>query len=250
MSLPLLDLVVLALLLGVLPLASVAQMRVVAGLEIERVPAYLSSVATLVVLGVGAWLAGTRNGGAEALGLGAVPVGPVAAWTVVLVLSGLALVMVFRRGAMALGAGESPMLRALLPRTARERGIFAVLSLAAGVAEEIAYRGYALTVVATVTGAGWAAVATSVVFGVLHAYQGWLGVLRTGALGGLLAWGYLASGSLWAPMAAHAILDLLLGIALGERVMVPETESGVTVSSDGESAPPREEHGSGSGASR
>jgi len=249
-SLPLLDLVVLAVLLGGLPLATVAQTRVVKRIEIERVPAYWSSIATLVVLGLVAWFVGTRSGGPRALGLRAAPIGPTVAWTVALVVLGLAIVLAFRQGGILFGVRESPMLRALMPRTARERGLFAVLSLAAGVCEEAAYRGYALTTLASVIGAGWAAVATSVVFGVLHAYQGRLGVLRTGSLGGLLATGYLMSGSLWAPMAAHVILDLILGIGLAERMMVPEPDNGVSFPADEGDVPPREEHGSGSGAAR
>jgi len=253
LPLPLLDLVALAFLLGGLPLASLVQLRFMEGVEIRRVPAYLSSAATLVVLGVAAWLVGAREEGASGLGLGQAPVGPVLMWATVLVVSGMGLVMAFRQAAIVLGVGESAVLRSLMPRTARERGIFAVLSLTAGVGEEMAYRGYALTTLAGVAGAGWAAVITSLVFGVLHGYQGWLGVARTASLGGLLAWGYLASGSLWAPMAAHVVLDLVLGIALADRLMVPERDSGVSVvvgSEAGEDAPPREQHGRGSGASR
>jgi len=249
-SLPFLDLAVLGLLLVGLPLASAAQTRFVRGIEIERVPAYLSSVATLVVLGAVAWVVGTRSGGAPALGLTATPLGPVVLWTVTMVAAGLALVMVFRQGAIVLGIGESPTLRALMPRTAKERGLFVVLSLAAGVSEEAAFRGYALTTLATVIGSGWAAIATSAIFGLLHSYQGWLGVARTGALGGVLAWGYLASGSLWAPMAAHAILDLILGIVVADRAMVPDEPTGVPLAGNEGNAPQREEHGSGPGTSR
>ena len=250
LPLPLLDLVALVFLLGGLPIASLAQLRFVDGIEIQRVPAYLGSVATLVVLGVGTWFVGAREDGASALGLGPVPVGPVVAAAAALVLSGLVLAVAFRQCAILLGVGESPVLRALMPRTARERGLFAVLSLAAGVSEEMAFRGYALTTLAWVTGTGWAAVATSVIFGVLHAYQGWLGVVRSAAMGGLLAWGYLATGSLWAPMVAHVILDLLLGIVLAERLMVPESHSGVPNPVDDEDASPKGRHGSGSGSAR
>jgi len=45
---------------------------------------------------------------------------------------------------------------------------------------------------------------------------------RSAVLGGVLAGGFLASGSLWPSIAAHAILDVLLGMALAERMMVPE----------------------------
>jgi membrane protease YdiL (CAAX protease family) len=219
-------------------------------MEIQRVPAYVSSVATLVVLLVGVWLVGGRRGGAAALGLGPAPVGTVLAWTAVLVVGGLALVAAFRQGAILLGLGETPMLRTLMPRTASERWLFAVLSVAAGVSEEVAYRGYALATLAAVSGAGWAAVSTSVVFGMLHAYQGWLGVMRTAALGGLLAWGFLASGTLWPSLIAHVGLDLLLGIVLADRLMVPGTGNGVPITIDDGDASPREEHGSGSGPAR
>jgi len=227
-SLPLLDLVGLAFLLGGLPLASLAQLRALDGIEIQRVPVYLSAVATPMVLGVGAGLVGVRQGGVAAVGLGPAPLGPVLAWTAVLVVSGLALMGLFRQGAILVGLDEAPLLRTLMPRTAKERGVFALLSLTAGVCEEVAYRGYALTTLATVTGTVGAAVATSLVFGVLHAYQGRLGVARTASLGGVLAWGYLASGSLWAPVAAHVILDLVAGIVLADRLMVPETHTGVS----------------------
>jgi len=130
LPLPLLDLVALVFLLGGLPIASLAQLRFVDGIEIQRVPAYLGSVATLVVLGVGTWFVGAREDGASALGLGPVPVGPVVAAAAALVLSGLVLAAAFRQCAILLGVGESPVLRALMPRTARERGLFAVLSLA------------------------------------------------------------------------------------------------------------------------
>lgn len=240
LPLPLLDLFALVFLLGGLPLVSVAQLRVVDGLEIERVPAYLSSVGTLVVLGAGAWLVGARKDGAAALGLGAADFGVVAAWTTALVVTGLALVVVYRQVGIVLGARESALLRTLMPRTAKERGVFAVLSVAAGVCEELAYRGFALTTLAVLTGTGWAVLATSVVFGVLHAYQGWLGVVRTASLGGVLAVGFVASGSLWAPMAAHVILDLILGIVLADRLMVPEGTIGVPGAVNEGTASPRE----------
>ena len=69
---------------------------------------------------------------------------------------------------------------------------------------------------------------SSLVFGLLHVYQGPLGILRTATLGGLLAWGFLATGSLWPSIVAHAALDVLLGIFLAERMMVPPDPSGVS----------------------
>jgi membrane protease YdiL (CAAX protease family) len=61
-------------------------------------------------------------------------------------------------------------------------------------------------------------VLTSAVFGVLHAYQGSLGMVRTAVLGGVLAWGFLASGSLWPAIAAHAVIDVVAGTLLADRL--------------------------------
>lgn len=98
---------------------------------------------------------------------------------------------------------------ALMPRTRRELGWGAALALTAGVTEEAMFR-LALPLVTTlVTGSALAGfVAATIAFGVLHRYQGWVGVLATGVVGGFFAFLYLASGQLWLVMALHALLDL------------------------------------------
>jgi len=102
-----------------------------------------------------------------------------------------------------------------------------VLSVAAGFGEEFAYRGYAITVLVPVLGVPGAVVLTSAVFGVLHGYQGALGIFRTGVMGAMLAWGFLSSGSLWPPIVAHTMIDLVAGLWLGERLLSPERPPGV-----------------------
>jgi len=216
------DIAVLVALLVLLPLLALLQAEMLQDMEVERIGAYVSSAVTLLALGGGAWLVGSRHGGAAALGLAPLSLGPFAAWTLTLVGAGLAVTVVFRAGGQRLGLRESRLLRDLLPRTGRERAAFTGLSLAAGAGEELAYRGYVIPVLGAVTGAPVAAAVSSLVFGILHVYQGPLGMARTALLGGVLAWGFLASGSLWPPMAAHAFLDILLGMALAERMMVPE----------------------------
>lgn len=222
MSLPLADAAALAVLLVFLPVLSVVQVRMLRHIEVERMSAYVSSALSLLALGGGVWVVGSRDGGAPALGLVPLQWCVFAGWTLGLVAVGLAITAAFRVAGPGLGLRESRFLRDLLPRTGRERAAFAGLSLAAGVGEELAYRGYVIPVLAGLVGSPVAAVLSSAAFGALHAYQGLLGVGRTAILGGVLAWGFLVSGSLWPPMAAHAILDLLLGVALAERMMVPE----------------------------
>lgn len=228
MSLPWPDALTLAGLLVVLPILAVAQVRMLRGAEVvERLPVYVSSALSVAALGWVAWAVGGRSAGPSALGLAPLRWAAFLGWTATLVGGGLALTAAFRVVGMALGAREAPLLRALLPRSPGERAAFAGLSVAAGAGEELAYRGYVVTVLAGLMGPVAAAAVSSAVFGILHAYQGPLGVARTATLGGLLAWGFLQSGSLWPPIAAHAILDMVLGISLAERLMVPEGAGGV-----------------------
>ena len=81
-----------------------------------------------------------------------------------------------------------------------------------------------IPVLAPVLGTLPAAFLSTVVFGIMHGYQGSMGIARTMLMGGVLAWGFLASGSLWPPIIAHVLIDLLAGIVLGERLLVPEPE--------------------------
>jgi membrane protease YdiL (CAAX protease family) len=224
---PWLDIVALTFLLAVLPALAVVQIRMLGETEIERMPAYVSSVGTLVLLGVAAWLMGNREG-APGLGFDPLPLGPLLGWSVALTLGGLGILLAFKRIATGLRMREHPVLRALLPRSRSEKTVFAGLSLAAGVGEELAYRGYAIGALAPLIGAPVAAIVTSAVFGVLHAYQGPLGIVRAGVLGGMLAWGFLISGSLWPAIIAHVLLDVLAGIFLADRLMVPADSRGVS----------------------
>jgi len=226
--LPLLDGILLAVLLVAVPGFSTAQLPMIELVPLERIQAYWSSIITLWLLGTSAWFVGTRDGGASAVGLAPVGWGPGLLWSTGLAVGGLLTILLFRQVALWLGAEESPVLRELLPRTPEERRIFAVLSVAAGFGEEIAYRGYSLSMLAPMLGVPGAAVVTSLVFGVLHGYQGLLGIVRTGVMGGMLAWGFLASGSLWPPIVAHALIDLAAGLWLGERLVSPRRRSGVT----------------------
>jgi len=97
-----------------------------------------------------------------------------------------------------------------LPVTARERAWFGVVSVTAGICEETLYRGFLYHYFRDTWHWGLllAVVASSVVFGLAHGYQGVSGILGTGAIGGLLAVLYLGTGSLLTPMIFHALLDL------------------------------------------
>jgi membrane protease YdiL (CAAX protease family) len=198
---------------------------------VERVPAYLGSVVTLTILAVVALGLGWVGPGLEALGLGGAGALEWSAdWAssgwVVLGILALAVAGVggaFHLAGRWLGLEESPLLRELIPRTGREKRLFVVLSLAAGIGEEVVYRGYLLAVLAPVFNGPWtAALVSSMAFSVLHAYQGPVGLVRSGLLGFLFAAAFIVHGSLWPVMAVHVGVDLVSGLLLGPRMLAGE----------------------------
>jgi membrane protease YdiL (CAAX protease family) len=105
----------------------------------------------------------------------------------------------------------------ILPVTREERAWFALVSVTAGICEEVLYRGFLIRYLSDGPWhAGlWIALAVaSVSFGLGHGYQGLPGIIGTTLVGGVMAVIFLASGSLWLPMALHAIIDLRLLLLL------------------------------------
>ncbi len=225
-DLPVVDLLFLPALLFLLPALAVAQLPLVENEEVERIPAYLGSAAGILVLGLASAALGLRLAGPAELGLLLPPGGVLLSWSVGLSAAGIGIMWVFHRVEVSRGTAGSKILRQLMPRTGRERAAFAGLSFAAGTGEEVAYRGYVIVaLVATGLSPVLAAVGSSVAFGYLHAYQGRIGVVRTGLLGFILAVSFLATGSLWPAMIAHVTIDLVGGLVLGPRWMEVGTES-------------------------
>jgi membrane protease YdiL (CAAX protease family) len=96
-----------------------------------------------------------------------------------------------------------------LPRTRRERGWFAAVSLSAGVCEELLYRGFLIRRLGEWGVGLWASVLlAAVVFMLAHGYQGLLGALAVGVLALLFTALFFLAGSLWPAMLVHALLDL------------------------------------------
>jgi membrane protease YdiL (CAAX protease family) len=103
-------------------------------------------------------------------------------------------------------------LRPLLPHTRREMIRFVLLSMTAGICEEVLFRGYLLWYLSCLVPVVAAWMAGALLFGMAHAYQGSGGVLRTGLVGAGLVALYLISGSLWLPMILHAYVDVNSGL--------------------------------------
>lgn len=111
--------------------------------------------------------------------------------------------------------------RALLPRTRGELPYGAALGVNAGVVEELLFRLALPALIFGIVDDGLVAfTAASLLFGVLHIYQGAAGVLVTTALGLVFTAVYVVTGSILWPILLHALIDLrslvLIPVLLGD----------------------------------
>src|SRR5262245_42097107 len=108
-----------------------------------------------------------------------------------------------------------------LPQDRADQVAFRGLSVTAGVCEEWLVRGWLLAVLAPLAGTARAAFLSSAMFGIAHAYQGPKGILKTGLVGLIMAGLAWATGSIWAPIVIHALIDWKQG-DLFVRAYAPE----------------------------
>ncbi|MEX0892448.1 MAG: CPBP family intramembrane glutamic endopeptidase [Gemmatimonadota bacterium] len=205
------------LLLAFLPAMLVGQAAALGdAAELPRRGIYASTIVSLWLLALAtvamAVLAGW--GPAELLLRRVAPV-PFLGWSLGLVAAAL---VVFVAGHL-LGFRELPLTRHLLPVTGPEKAWFVVLSVTAGVTEEVVFRGFLLTALILATGSTALAIGLSAaLFGVVHGYQGPWGAVRPAALGVLFAVSAVVTGSVLPAMVAHALVDIISGLWLGRRL--------------------------------
>ena len=97
----------------------------------------------------------------------------------------------------------------LLPRNRNERRWTGRMAINAGPSEELFFRLMLPLLIAFVTGnAAFAFIASSLIFGLVHFYQGWVGILATTIVGFAFAALYLATGIIWLPVVAHSLMNL------------------------------------------
>ena len=100
-------------------------------------------------------------------------------------------------------------IQAMIPRTTAEVRLGVLLSLNAGLVEELVFRLALPAVIFGAFGNAWLALVLSVVvFGALHIYQGAIGVAGTMVIGAFLMLLYVATGSILVPIAVHALVNL------------------------------------------
>lgn len=106
-------------------------------------------------------------------------------------------------------------LSSLAPQSATENRYFFLVSITAGICEEVLYRGILMGALIPALGL-WSAVAlSSVVFGMGHMYQGLTGIVKTTLLGLLMALLTVFSGSLLVAILLHVVIDLTSGRMMG-----------------------------------
>jgi hypothetical protein len=104
---------------------------------------------------------------------------------------------------------------ALAPQGVRETALWVALSITAGIVEEFVFRGYLLQQFAAIGGRAWLGVlASSLVFGAAHGYEGLGSMIAIVAYGAMFCALTIQRKSLRAGMMAHAWHDSVTGIAL------------------------------------
>ena len=168
----------------------------------------------LVLAASAVWFRAGRS--AEELGLG-VPSGP-RFWVGLAVATALAIM--WRRIFLAAvhdEAGRKRLMtqleavRPLLPSSVGELRYFTVLSITAGICEEVLFRGYLIWYLAIYVGHPAACVLSGVAFGLGHLYQGRRQAVKIIFVGFVFVLFYVGTGTLWIPMALHALLDAAQG---------------------------------------
>jgi membrane protease YdiL (CAAX protease family) len=196
----------------------------------EKIKLYAGTIAAQwVLVAVVAWRSMARGLTATELGLGS-------PWTVRLIvgavvgaalLCGLHWLRLMKAGKMQSAAVESMRKLAvrILPASRAELIPYIGLALTAGICEEFLYRGFVMAALGRVGLATWAVVlASSALFGLAHAYQGWGGVVGTFVIGLVFGVSREIYGNLFPAMVWHSGVDVIAGVA-GPRYLFRTAES-------------------------
>jgi len=108
--------------------------------------------------------------------------------------------------------GKIEQASALLPHNPKELFYFNLVSVTAGVCEEILFRGLLIWYLSQFMGLPLAVVGSSALFGLAHLYQGRKGIVQTGIVGLVFALLYVVTGTLWVVMLLHTLVDMNSGV--------------------------------------
>ena len=113
----------------------------------------------------------------------------------------------------------------VLPQNNRDFKYFVAISITAGIVEEIIYRGFVFSYLAEFMPMWSVILVSSAAFGLGHAYQGIGGVIKVMVMGLVFGTYYVFTGSIWLPIIAHAVFDILQGSMLLELAQTDEIKT-------------------------
>ncbi|HEY3777769.1 MAG TPA: type II CAAX endopeptidase family protein [Rhizomicrobium sp.] len=96
----------------------------------------------------------------------------------------------------------------IVPQSRAGFRLFPVVGAIGGAFEELMCRGFLIWFFAPFVGLWGAIILSSALFGLIHVYQGWFGVLRAGAVGLAFAIAYVFTHSLWWLMLDRAVFNV------------------------------------------
>ena len=111
----------------------------------------------------------------------------------------------------------------MLPQTPREFAVYPIAAVAGSTCEELLYRGFLVGTLTPLISTAGAVLVSSALFGLGHAYQGWLGILRTTVIGLVLGIAFALTSSLWWLIIAHSVANLS-GVLLARRMLAESPE--------------------------
>lgn len=109
------------------------------------------------------------------------------------------------------GLSKDGVMSGFMPHTPEERHLFNLLSITAGITEEIIFRAYLIWAFSLFLPLWAAALASLAVFTLLHLYQGLKNLPGVFLVGAAVTLIYVLSGSIWPVIAVHAFVDILNG---------------------------------------
>ncbi|MBB4617482.1 CPBP family glutamic-type intramembrane protease [Sphingomonas abaci] len=119
---------------------------------------------------------------------------------------------------------------ALMPRDRHELPWGLAVAIVAGTTEEPFFRLLLPLLITLATGNAWAGFGlATLIFGAMHRYQGWRGMVATTLLGAVMAWVYLESGALWLVVLLHMLVDLN-GLVIWPALRIQSTPSAASPS--------------------
>ena len=205
--------------------------RAKAGLPAERIRFYRQTAFSewlFLILLVAVWI----DFGRPISDLGFTSVGGAGFWAAAVLCAAAVAFMVHTWRSLRTASAEEKQkhaesfgeLTSFIPHTRRELHNFYGVSITAGIVEEIIYRGFLIWYFGQYMPVWAAVIVSSVAFGLGHSYQGPKGVMKVSIIGLVFGALYVISGSIWLPIIAHALLDILQGAAIHEILRDDKSE--------------------------